>query len=76
MRDYPRIGQIHRRSVAYQDGEIHCLICKDRIKPGIAMCKVDIQHNWMRGDDDVVTLCMSCCESPLDVRQILKSLHD
>jgi hypothetical protein len=70
---YPRFGCVYPSQRTKRKGTAVCKLCAKVIKPGDGYTTVDIQWDWFRGNDAVVTLCSSCRRGPLTFEQ-LKSL--
>ena len=66
---YPRYGESSKSQVTKRDsGAWHkclCVQCGRTIPLGGPIVRVDIQHDWFRGNDDVIHLCPDC-----DIRRL------
>ncbi len=73
-RGYPRIGTRHKTNRSRKQGVTVCDQCGGPVNIGEVFEMVDIQWTYMRGDDDVATICKECGRSPLQLGKILGGL--
>lgn len=73
-RTYPRVGSSRKLKgkLAKCFGERTCRNCGASIGKDDWYHLVDIEWNWMRGDDDVVPVCNTCGHKPLQVERLIK----
>lgn len=71
-RSYPCFGNRARRVREKWQGVTNCTDCKKHIAIQDPYVAIDIQLNWMRGDDEVATLCTVCSEKTQDIYTLLR----
>lgn len=71
-RRYPRLGQLRQAERYKSLGAGKCAKCDAPIPVKARFVWVDIQVDWMRGNDVCVALCQTCGKNPPTLEDVLE----
>ena len=73
-RIYPRLGLRTTKPRTKRSRPVSCELCGKAIAVGEYFAFVDVQHDWFRGNDDVVAMCMACDAIKIPVTELLRKV--